>query len=118
MKAKTRKPTQRYGIINNGAASKFGRTLETSQGPITFEKDLMACKNEEQMNELTERYKGFVYPVSGERPTEPGSRVVFTMPELPWKKVNRMSRQEREDEERQRQEAASGERWEIQGFDQ
>ena len=102
MKSKTRKPDQRYGIINTGAKSKFGKTLETSQGPVTFDRDLEGCKNKEQMDELTERYKGFVYPVSGERPHEPGSRVTFMVPELPWKKANRRARLEREEEERER----------------
>lgn len=102
MKSKTRKPDQRYGIINNGAKSKFGETLETSQGPITWDKDLMACKNEEQMNEAAEKYKGFVYPVSGEKPHAPGSRATFLVPDLPWKRRNRMERLEREEEERER----------------
>lgn len=103
-KSKTRKPDQRYGIINNGAASRFGKILETSQGPITFDKDLVAVKNPEQQAELMERYKGFVYPVGGERPKEPGTHSMFVMPDLShvFRKRNRMERQEREDNEREK----------------
>jgi hypothetical protein len=106
MKSKTRKPDQRYGIINTGAKSKFGETLQTSQGPVTFNNDLVGVKNEDQMNEVAERYKGWVMPVSGERPKEPGTHTMFVMPDMShiFKKPNRMGRQEREQEERDRRE--------------
>ena len=100
--SKTRKPPQRWGIMNTGARSKFGDTLETSQGPVKIDKDLVGVKNEEQMQEVAEKYKGFVQPVHGDRPWREGERVLFSMPELPWKRRNRLERQEREEEESER----------------
>jgi hypothetical protein len=102
-KSKTRKPDQRYGVINTGYKSKFGETLQTSQGPVTFDNDLVGVKNEDQMNEVAERYKGWVMPVSGERPKEPGTHAMFIMPDMShiFRKRNRMEVQENEQEDKE-----------------
>lgn len=101
MKSKTRKPDQRYGVVAL-KRSKTGNVVHTSQGDINFTKDIMACKNEEQMLEAVESNPFYFRAVSGERPHEPGSRPTFTVPDLPWKRRNRMDRLDREEEERER----------------
>jgi len=102
-KSKTRKPDQRYGVMAV-KRSKTGPVIQTSQGPVVFNKDLVGVKNEEQMREVVESDPFYLRPVSGERPFAPGTRVSFLMPELPWKRRNRMDRLEREQEERERAE--------------
>jgi hypothetical protein len=100
-KSKTRKPDQRYGVIAV-KRSKTGAVIQTSQGPVLFNKDLVGVKNEEQMREICEENPFYFKPVFGERPREPGSRPTFMVPDLPWKKINRRSRLDREEEERER----------------
>ena len=103
MRAKIRKPDQRYGVINC-KRDKTPEVIQTSQGPVRFDRDLVSVKNDEQMREVCEQYPHYIRPVSGERPTAPGSRFVFTMPDLShiFRKSNRMARQEREDEDREK----------------
>jgi hypothetical protein len=102
MKAKIRKPDQRYGVVAV-KRSKTGSVVQTSQGPVVFDKDLVGVKNEEQMQEVVDSNPFYFKAVHGERPTAPGSRAVFTMPDMShiFRKRNRMEVQENEQEDKE-----------------
>lgn len=87
--------------VVNKDRRKTGNVLPTSQGPVVFNKDTKLIDNTEQAAELKERYPAYIKTIQREAPIESGN---FTMivPELPWKKRNRMERLEREEEERER----------------
>jgi hypothetical protein len=80
---------------------KTGNVLPTSQGPVVFTKDTKALDNPELAAELKEKHPRYIRTVAREAPIESG-RFSMVMPELPWKRRNRMGRLEREEEERER----------------
>jgi len=87
--------------VVNKDRRKTGDVLQTSQGPVVFKKDTKLLDNTEQAAELKELYPAYIKTIQREAPIESGNFTMI-MPELPWKKRNRMGRIDREEEERER----------------
>jgi hypothetical protein len=87
----------------NTDREKTGDVIPTSQGNVVFTKDTKALDNPELAAELKEKYPRYIKTVTREAPIESG-RFTMTMPDMShiFRKPNRMSRQEREEEERER----------------
>ncbi len=89
--------------VVNTDRSKTGDVIPTSQGDVVFTKDTKALDNAELAAELKEKYPRYIKTVAREAPIESG-RFSMTMPDMShiFRKPNRMSCQEREEEERER----------------